>query len=47
MPELLCRRDRDGDEVNDGYAVREGLAFLIRTDSWVASIQQRRIPRVS
>ena len=38
MPELLCRRDRDGDGVDDEYAVREDLVFLMRTDSWVASI---------
>ena len=28
MPELLCRRDRDGDGVDDEYAVREDLVFL-------------------
>ena len=38
MPELLCRRNRDGDGVNDEYAVREDLVFLMGTDSWVASI---------
>ena len=39
-PELLCRRNRDvdGDRVNGEYAVREDLAFQMRTDSWVASI---------
>ena len=37
MPELLCRRDRDGDGVNDEFAVRKDLGFLMGTDSWVAS----------
>ncbi|KAK9205950.1 hypothetical protein WN943_016221 [Citrus x changshan-huyou] len=27
MPELLCRRDRDGDGANDEYAVREDFGF--------------------
>ena len=38
MPELLCWRDRDGNEVNDEFAVREDLGFLMGTDSWVAII---------
>ena len=38
MPELLCRRDRDEDGVNDEFSVRKDLGFLMGMDSWISSI---------